>query len=1268
MGVRYESVRLDLTGDYTTKTAKAAASTAVLKREVSGLATAAGRGDKRLEVLSQRVGSLGVQSMASRGQVASVSREIDMFGRSLERTNTNLEKTGSLVDRTSGRLQLYAQAAAVFAPGLAPIGAVGIPALTGLASAAGFAALAGGTMIGVFQGVGDALKAVNEAALEPTEANLEKARVAMEKLSPAAQSFVTRLREFMPALKELRDLGAENMFPGFEAGLDGLEAALPRVERFVEAMSSELGDIAADTGESFGSERWAPFLDFLATDGPPAVRDMVTSVGSLTHAAAEMWMAFDPLNDDFSAWMVKSTAQLDEWASGLDQTRGFQEFVDYVRTNGPQVADTMAAVGNAMVQIVQAAAPLGGPVLQAIEAIAKALGSVADSDLGTPIFTALAAMSLYNRGLAASTALQKRWGTQSPVVAGLTRQKKALTSLRSDWAAYGAVTNTAQGRAQASATAIMAQARAGERLGSTLRTTGAVAGKAAAGVGALALVSSGAADGIGLTNTATLALAGTMLGPWGAAAGASIGAFMDLRKAGGVFGETMDSINAALRAGDWDLAARGAAELDKQLAAINDTADRNKWSGVFETIKDDIKGLAGVMRGDLQFDDFWAGTFKQGADRAREEAEERRLASERRASVGREAAAGAQLRSSRLTALGYKNVGLAAMASSAQIRTARDAATETGRSFLGLGADVNNAKLSLSGWMRQLEQQNAALRNFATNAIEAGRRGLQDGLLKQLQDAGPEGALRLKQLANATDREINRANRAYVRGEQAIDQYNDAIEQGMTGAVGKVTVFSNAIRRLPKAVQTEIKQNGLERTQAAVVELTRRYGLARKDVRTLIMEQGGRPTKAVIDAVIAAAKNLDRQRPTPRLSALDRASSVIRGVMGLLNDADGRVATSTIRINTLRTTTFSVGGVRAVADGGPVFAALPGETRGARDDTIPAMLSHREFVQPVAAVDWYGERFMEDVRQRRLPKIPGYADGGSVRGYASGGLAGRTKDELYAMAKRRDIDGRSTMNKAELVRALTAGTRNGTIAAHDAVSKKRGGSPYSLTPKERSAANKAFDIGKLSVKGTNRKLAAFERQINRSGGRVGRNFDGLSRRIVRNAAEFGRLGTEINGLKERRDEARSTAKGAFNNDIYSGSLADLRTRLEADRNDSNASAAAVAEARGRGLKGDFGASVAGSGNLALAQELANASSSEIAQLQALYAQRISAQNNLGNQAAAAMNTVINKLAAQQAQTRRTLEGLERAVERGARNGTQGRQRAVATKSKAKGRG
>jgi hypothetical protein len=105
---------------------------------------------------------------------------------------------------------------------------------------------------------------------------------------------------------------------------------------------------------------------------------------------------------------------------------------------------------------------------------------------------------------------------------------------------------------------------------------------------------------------------------------------------------------------------------------------------------------------------------------------------------------------------------------------ARKDATETASSFLDISNKADKAKFSLNQWIKQMANQASALEHFTDNVIRAGKRGVDEGLIQELEKLGPVGALRMKQLANATDEQIDRANRAWKRGQHAVDDYVDA--------------------------------------------------------------------------------------------------------------------------------------------------------------------------------------------------------------------------------------------------------------------------------------------------------------------------------------------------------------------------------------------------------------------------------------------------------------------------------------------------------------
>lgn len=496
------------------------------------------RGAGATQVLRMELDRLSKASVSSSRVTTAASRDMDKM-------STSANKTDRSINQLTGRLALFADAAAILGPALVPIGAVAVPAVTGLAAQLGFAAVAGTGFVVAVQGMGEALKAMNAAHLDPTTENLAKARAEMEKLSPAGQDLTRQIFGMRDEWQRLKDVSQGALFPGVSEALDSLETRLPEFERILVNVNTAVGDLLADGADSLGSPRWDDFFDFIATDAPPALAGMAAAFGNIAHAMSEMWMAFDPLNDDFSNWLVDSTGRLDEWAQGLARTQGFADFVDYIRETGPQVAETMGALATAVLRIVEAAAPLGGPVLAALEGVADAIGAIAGSDAGTSIMATVTALALLRRGMAGMTAIQA-----------------------TSWAQGVKGADTFTGKVAAARTPI-------------LRTSAAMGG--------LALASSGVADGLLLSNAATGAMLGMLGGPWGAAVGGAVGLMLDLTASTDGFKVNADSLTATLNQQTGAITANTTAFAAKEL----------EQQGVLKAAQDLNLSLADVTQASL---------------------------------------------------------------------------------------------------------------------------------------------------------------------------------------------------------------------------------------------------------------------------------------------------------------------------------------------------------------------------------------------------------------------------------------------------------------------------------------------------------------------------------------------------------------------------------------------------------------------------------------------------------------------------------------------
>jgi hypothetical protein len=733
MAERRESVRLELNdAGFSTGMVKSAAATGMLERALK---------------------SLDGTTVNVHEHISQSSTGFDGMGRSAR------DADGS-INQLTGRLRVLGEVAAVLAPALTPIGGVGIAGIGGLANQMGIAAVAGGVLIGSLQGVGDALGAMNDAANDPSDKNIEKAAEALERLSPAARDFAEAAFDLKPALLGIRDLGAESLIPGLTESLDDLERLAPKVGAIFEAFGGALGDIAADSAASLASERWADFFRFIETEGPTTLAELAATVGDLTHGFSELWQAFQPLNSDFSSWLMGVAEGFDDWATGLSATEGFSEFIDYIRTTGPQVADTFGAIASALVQIVQASAPLGGPVLAGLEAVANVVGTIADSDLGTPILAGVAALSLLNRSLAVTASLSKV-SMSSGIFAGLgaagAGAKKGAGGIKSLTADLSTLSKNYLIAGTASERMAAQNKKALDGLKGTARAIGPTAGL----MGGLAVASSGAADGLGLTNTMSLALMGSLAGPPGIAIGVAAGALLDMKSAGEGATEAIRGLDAAIQSGNTDVLREQIAAAKAELEDINNL---DFGGDIFDRIGFQVADTFGGPSADDAKADIEAS---EKALQDLIDAEKAHETQSRASAIAMASQAGVWMTSAEWARKSTDEIEAQAKA----LIESRDAAYKTANSFVTLGDSLNDGKVSLGDWIKEMSDSADALINFTRNSQTAAKKGLDEGLIASLQNAGEEGARRMRQLANATEGEIERANGAWRKGQRAMEQY-----------------------------------------------------------------------------------------------------------------------------------------------------------------------------------------------------------------------------------------------------------------------------------------------------------------------------------------------------------------------------------------------------------------------------------------------------------------------------------------------------------------
>ncbi|MEG1752489.1 MAG: tape measure protein, partial [Christensenella sp.] len=77
------------------------------------------------------------------------------------------------------------------------------------------------------------------------------------------------------------------------------------------------------------------------------------------------------------------------------------------------------------------------------------------------------------------------------------------------------------------------------------------------------------------------------------------------------------------------------------------------------------------------------------------------------------------------------------------------------------------SKVSVGEMISNLEHNQAALATWADNLVILGKRGIDEGLLQKLRDAGPESAATVSELVNSSDEQLTRLSEVFKSGSSA---------------------------------------------------------------------------------------------------------------------------------------------------------------------------------------------------------------------------------------------------------------------------------------------------------------------------------------------------------------------------------------------------------------------------------------------------------------------------------------------------------------------
>lgn len=192
------------------------------------------------------------------------------------------------------------------------------------------------------------------------------AAVAMTALDESNKKAQTALQDFQKYWESFAGSFEPQVTNMFVAFLNDAKKVLDALKPTISAALDAIGELQAGFSAFTESETFKEFMDWLATQAKPAILAFGQAFGNIMAGIMELLMAFTPLIPDMEQGLVSLTEKFRQWAASLQESEGFQNFINYVKENGPVVMEFLGQLSEAIGQLIVALAPLGADILKGI--------------------------------------------------------------------------------------------------------------------------------------------------------------------------------------------------------------------------------------------------------------------------------------------------------------------------------------------------------------------------------------------------------------------------------------------------------------------------------------------------------------------------------------------------------------------------------------------------------------------------------------------------------------------------------------------------------------------------------------------------------------------------------------------------------------------------------------------------------------------------------------------------------------------------------------
>lgn len=202
--------------------------------------------------------------------------------------------------------------------------------------------------------------------LEKREEILGEIAMAYDSLSSEQRKALDSMEDLSNTWSDLSKSLEPQVVTVFANAMETLDGVIQRLEPMFTSVADAAVKLSESMQINAESDDFNTFIDFLNSTAAPMMETMTKAAGNFAMGLTNMFVAFGPLAETMAVGLENMSKSFREWTAGLSESDRFNAFIDYVVRNGPKLLGIFGGLTKGLVDMFSAFGPLAEDMLDGL--------------------------------------------------------------------------------------------------------------------------------------------------------------------------------------------------------------------------------------------------------------------------------------------------------------------------------------------------------------------------------------------------------------------------------------------------------------------------------------------------------------------------------------------------------------------------------------------------------------------------------------------------------------------------------------------------------------------------------------------------------------------------------------------------------------------------------------------------------------------------------------------------------------------------------------